>query len=164
LEEFLKTTLNKNFIGNMKEKSGFKNSNKYIPSAFKKVAEGMEKQFLEYVLNKMKKTVPTNGQNSTEKSFYESLLTSRQAKAMSHGDDGVGIKKVILDQIYPQRLRNKITFEHYEKPIKKKHIQRTVNGNKNISKHNNMDKNTISSNYQKNKILNGLKAYQNEVQ
>ena len=90
------------------------NDLKYIPKPFKKVAKNLETEFLQFLLKKMEGTVQLNKKDSTAKNYYKSLLNLERAKIMSDGQEGLGIQKLILDQIYPKRLRNKIAYNYYE--------------------------------------------------
>ena len=84
----------------------------YIPEPYKKVARGMEEQFANFMLEEMNKTTG-NKDNDSASQFYKGLMTSERAKTMSESTHGLGLKKVILDQIYPQRLRNKIAHDNF---------------------------------------------------
>ncbi|RLA65101.1 MAG: hypothetical protein DRQ88_02405 [Epsilonproteobacteria bacterium] len=71
-----------------------------IPQVYKNIAQGMERQFLQYMLEKMKDTAKTKNQDTAGK-YYQSLMTSEHAKIMASKNGGVGIQKLILKQIYP---------------------------------------------------------------
>ena len=66
---------------------------RYIPQAYVKIAESMEAQYVEYMLNKMKETVPKNRPDGPAMSYYQSLLTKEQAFKMVRSSEGFGIKK-----------------------------------------------------------------------
>ncbi len=83
---------------------------KYIPEAYKKVAGDLETQFNELMLQQMNQTIDRAEDPSTAEAYYDGLANSERAKAMSASDKGVGLKKMILDQIYPQRLRNETNY------------------------------------------------------
>lgn len=91
------------------------NDEKYIPDPYKKVATGMEKQFAEFMIQQMRKTTGEE-KGSSAQDYYKGMMDSERAKAMSSGD-GIGLKKMILDQIYPKRLRNKLAYQAYENQI-----------------------------------------------
>ena len=95
------------------------NDLKYIPKPFKRVAKNLETEFLQFLLKKMEGTVHLNKKDSTAKDYYKSLLNLERAKTMSNNQEGLGIQKLILDQIYPSRLRSKIAFNHYKKQNQK---------------------------------------------
>ena len=86
---------------------------KYIPEEFKKVAQGMESQFLEYMLKKMNDTVTKSGTESTAEGYYKSLQTSERAKTMSQLSREGSLKNLILDKIYPQKFRNEQAYNAY---------------------------------------------------
>lgn len=87
----------------------------YVPKNYKNVAKKMESQFLEFMLKKMKDSITTDEPVSSEREFYDGLLNTEHANNMSETNRGKGIQKLILDEIYPQRLRNKYTYESMEK-------------------------------------------------
>ncbi len=85
----------------------------YIPDPYKKVASSMEQQFANFMLKEMNKTTGSQSKGDTSSDYYKSLLTGERAKAMSEKGDGLGLKKIILDQIYPHKLRNKMAYENF---------------------------------------------------
>jgi Rod binding domain-containing protein len=89
------------------------NNSQYVPDPYKKVAASMEKQFANFMLNEMNKTTGEEFGKDTGSDYYKSLLTSERSKAVSENGDGLGLKKMILDQIYPQRLRSKIAYDSF---------------------------------------------------
>lgn len=88
---------------NIQNKTVEKNDN--IPKPYKNIASGMERQFLEYMLEKMKATISDEEVSSTQ-NYYNSLQTSEQAKMLAEKEDGMGIQEMILNQIYPKNKRN----------------------------------------------------------
>ncbi len=76
-----------------------------IPKPYRNIASGMERQFLEYMLEKMKATISEEEQ-STSQNYYNALQNSEQAKAIAENDEGLGIQELILNQIYPKSRRN----------------------------------------------------------
>lgn len=93
-----------------------KDDKKFIPKQYQKVAENMEQQFAEYMLSQMNKTVEDssdNEENSAGMDFYKGLKTTEQAKIMSQKNQ-LGVQEIILDQIYPKRLRNEFALKQYE--------------------------------------------------
>ena len=74
------------------------------------VAEGMERQFTNYLLEQMKKGIPRDGDSSSAREFYESQLDGEFAESMSKSDTGLGVKNVILEQILPQHLKKAPTL------------------------------------------------------
>ena len=87
---------------------------KYIPQSYMKAAKGMEKQFLEYMVKQMKKTVNRQKEPSTAMNYYDSVMTTEQTEALSDKDGGLGIRQMILDQIYPQHMRTEANFKQQQ--------------------------------------------------
>ncbi len=111
---------------------------KYVPTAFKKVAQGMETQFSEFMLNQMRKGTLLDEDDSSSMDYYKDLMDTETAQAMAKKEKGVGIQKVILDQMYPENLRTKENFEIMEKKFspqltKKKAIANYEKSNSQIS-------------------------------
>ena len=61
----------------------------------------------------MNKTVNKAESDSSASDYYKSLLDHERSKIMSKNQNGQGLQKLILDQIYPKRLRNELTYNHY---------------------------------------------------
>ena len=108
------------FICLLYSSSTYSSTNRHIPRPYVKIAESMEAQYVEFMLNKMKETVPKNRPDGPAMSYYRSLLTREQAMRLVQTSGTFGIKKMILDQIYPARLRNKTTYDNYQKMKKRK--------------------------------------------
>lgn len=89
------------------------NSNLYIPKQYKEVAENMESQFAEAMLNQMNQTTGASDEEDTGMNYYKSLETSERAKMMSK-QNNLGLQPIILDQIYPKRLRTESALKQYE--------------------------------------------------
>lgn len=85
----------------------------YIPKQFKEVAESMESQFAETMLKQMNQTVDETASEDSGMDYYKSLQTSERAKMMSK-QNNLGLQNIILDQIYPKRLRNEMALKQYE--------------------------------------------------
>lgn len=100
----------------MKVTADFKNLPAQKPTnpvkPFEDIAEGMEANFTSHMLAEMRKTVPKETEDSSAMSYYNSLLDYERAQLMAKSDSGLGIKKVILDQIVPQHMK------HYLKQAK----------------------------------------------
>lgn len=73
---------------------------------FEDVAEGMEANFTSYLLQEMRKTVPKESPDSSSMDYYNSLLDYERAQLMAKSDSGLGVKKVILDQIVPMNMKH----------------------------------------------------------
>ncbi|HLE10324.1 MAG: hypothetical protein A2504_04500 [Bdellovibrionales bacterium RIFOXYD12_FULL_39_22] len=93
----------------------------YIPDEYKAFARDQEKQFVQMMLEQMNNSVPKNGlglegENGGDNSamnYYNSILTSEHADVMSKKDGGLGVQKMILDQLYPHSRRNPIAYNAY---------------------------------------------------
>lgn len=84
-----------------------KQTNKYknVPKAYTDIAEGMETQFINHMLNEMRKTVHSERPDSNANKYYKSLMDYERSKIMAATDNGIGLKEVILDQIVPQHYK-----------------------------------------------------------
>jgi Rod binding domain-containing protein len=111
-EEALKTQLPLQNID--RQTSNKVETSKFIPSSVKKIAQDYEAQFAELMLQEMKKTVE-QGELDTGSEFYQSLLQKEQANSLTQNNGGLGIQKMILNQIYPERWRTKEQLEAFEK-------------------------------------------------
>ena len=77
---------------------------RHIPDAYKKVAQGMEQQFVEFMINEMEKTSGKTD-SSMAGNYYKSLLNTERVKTMTEVNGGMGLQEMILDQIYPKQMR-----------------------------------------------------------
>lgn len=75
---------------------------KNVPKPYMDFVEGMERQFTNHLLNEMRKTVHTADPETQAEKYYKSIMDDERAKIMAESDSGLGIKEIILDQIYPQ--------------------------------------------------------------
>lgn len=90
------------------------NDHKSFPAAqktnpvkpYEEIAEGMETSFTSHMLAEMRKSIPKEGNDSPSMDYYNSLLDYERAQLMAKSDSGLGIKKVILDQIVPQNMKH----------------------------------------------------------
>jgi Rod binding domain-containing protein len=73
---------------------------------YEDIAESMEANFTSHLLQEMKKTVPKDNPDSAPMDYYNSLLDSERAQLMAKSDSGLGVKKIILNQIVPQHMRH----------------------------------------------------------
>lgn len=94
--------------------SGGIKDEKYIPESHIKAAKGMEKQFLEYMVQQMKKTVDKTKEPSTAMNYYDSVLTEKHTQALSDTDGGLGLREMILDQIYPEHMRTEANLRQHQ--------------------------------------------------
>lgn len=72
---------------------------KNVPKEYLEVAEGMESQFTNHLINEMRKS--TKAPSGPAESIYRSMLDAERAKLMSQTNTGLGIKDVVLKEIYP---------------------------------------------------------------
>lgn len=93
-------------------------NNQLIPDRFNDIAGSMEQQFAELMLEEMKKTVDKNDPESGAEAYYNSLMQQEYAKQLSKGEDGMGLKKIILNQIYPAHMRNEINYHRFQQAQK----------------------------------------------
>lgn len=73
---------------------------------YEEIAEGMETSFTSHMLAEMRKAVPKEGADSPAMDYYNSLLDYERAQLMARSDSGLGVKKVILDQIVPENMKH----------------------------------------------------------
>jgi Rod binding domain-containing protein len=73
--------------------------------AYEDVAEGMEANFTSYMLQEMRKSIPKETPDSSAMDYYNSMLDYERAQTMAKSDSGLGVKKVILDQIVPENMK-----------------------------------------------------------
>ncbi len=86
---------------------------RYIPKQYVDVAQSMERQFAEYMLKEMHSSIGENPEeSSTAGDFYKNLELSERAALLAQKNQ-LGLQDVILDQIYPKKMRNEITYNHY---------------------------------------------------
>lgn len=79
---------------------------------YEDIAEGMETNFTTYMLQEMRKSVPKEGPETPAMDYYNSLLDNERAQLMAKSDTGLGVKKVILDQIVPQHMKHYLKNSH----------------------------------------------------
>lgn len=84
-----------------------------VPDQFKEVAEGMEKQFARFMIEEMNKTV-SHSDTSQAANLYRAWLSDEQAQKIASDSNGIGIKDLILDDIYPRNRRNQIALDAYK--------------------------------------------------
>lgn len=99
--------INESNLAQLRQLSEKKDKFAGIPKEFIEVAESMEAQFADHLLQQMKKTVSKENPDSSAMNYYNSILDTERAKLMAKGEHSLGLKEVILDQIYPEHLRNK---------------------------------------------------------
>lgn len=89
-----------------------------VPEQFKEVARGMEKQFADFMVEQMMKTVGSETGSQAE-SYYRSLMNSEQSDALTKNSGGLGIQDLILDEIYPRKFRNEAALAAYNQQMNK---------------------------------------------
>lgn len=104
LENKINTSFNTNSLSQNK-------SPRHIPKAYKQIAEGMERQFINHLINEMDKSINLNKPRNSAEEYYHGLQKSEFADILTKKDN-IGIQKVILDQIYPDNNRNNRASEH----------------------------------------------------
>ena len=95
------------------EKPTGHNDFRNIPKPYVDLAKKIEGEFAKLMVEQMKKSVDKNEEDSSAMDFYDSLMTQEQSTAMV-GKEGLGVSKLILDQIYPQRLRTEENLRAFE--------------------------------------------------
>ena len=98
---------------NVQKPKPTEDTTKYIPEKVKEVAKSYEKEFAKLMINEMQKSV-SKYSNDSSANFYSSLLTDEQAQSMTE-KNGIGLQKMILDQVYPEHLRNKANYDYHTK-------------------------------------------------
>lgn len=73
-----------------------------VPKDYMNVAEGMERQFTNHLLSQMQKSVDPANPDSQAEIIYKSMLADEHAQVMAKSNSGLGVKDLVLDQIYPQ--------------------------------------------------------------
>jgi Rod binding domain-containing protein len=85
----------------------------FIPDEMKKVAESYEKQFAQFLLKEFHKSIPKSQGESTAKDIYEGWMINEQSNAIAQSRDGLGIKDLILDEVYPRKYRNEAAYNSF---------------------------------------------------
>lgn len=75
---------------------------KNVPKPYMDFAEGQERIFTNHLIKQMRKTIDKTEKESTAERYYKSILDDEIAKTISESENGLGIKEVVLNQIYPQ--------------------------------------------------------------
>ncbi len=100
---------------------------RYIPEEYKDIAKGMEHQFAEYLISQLNNTIDkaeSENQDSAAQ-FYDGLQTTERAKVLTENKQhGLGIQPIILNQLYPTRLRNEANYQNYLKMKEESNLHR----------------------------------------
>jgi Rod binding domain-containing protein len=83
---------------------------------YEEIAEGMEANFTSHMLAEMRKTIPKETPDSSAMEYYNSLMDYERAQLMAKSDSGLGVKKIILDQIVPQNMKHYLQQQRATKP------------------------------------------------
>jgi len=98
-----------------REKANFQTDPfKYVPDEYKQVARGLEQQFAEYMVQNMHKSIGNDSKDGTALDYYKNLLHTEEAKNLTEVNNGLGLQKMILNQIYPEKFRNKEALSAYQ--------------------------------------------------
>lgn len=92
-------------VGNQPQQITTGNSRENIPREVMEFAENMEADFANFLFKEMGKSVARETPENSSEEFYNSLLTSERAQMAAKDQGTLGIKKAILDQIYPSQTR-----------------------------------------------------------
>ncbi len=65
----------------------------------------------------MKNTINQNTPDSSAVEYYNGLINKERSNIMAKNNGGLGIQKLILNQIYPPHLRNKASYEYFMKNL-----------------------------------------------
>ena len=76
-----------------------------VPKEYQEIAEGMEAQFVDFLFTEMQKSISKESPESAATNYYNSLLNYERAQNASKQGEGLGLKKMILDQIYPRQTK-----------------------------------------------------------
>ena len=83
----------------------------------------MESQFAKLMLDQMNNTVDrSEGENDSATNIYRDLLTNEQADLLSKNNDSLGLKDIVLDQIYPKKFRNQANLNAYLEQTNQRNI------------------------------------------
>jgi Rod binding domain-containing protein len=96
-----------------------KENYQYVPKEFKKIANSMEQQFMEHMLQQMEKTTGEKTE-STADSYYKGLQRSERAEIFSQLSGKGSLKDLILEQIYPEKYRNELSYNAFVKSQEQK--------------------------------------------
>lgn len=95
----------------------------FIPEQMNQVAESYEKQFAQFLLKEFHKSIPKSEGQSTAGDIYESWMINEQSDSIAKSKDGLGIKDLILDEIYPRKYRNEAAFNSFKQAQANKALQ-----------------------------------------
>lgn len=105
-------------------KKVIQDDSRFIPEPYKKVASGMEQEFARFMIEQMERTVTKENPDSQASAYYKSVVNQERAEAMSETGSGLGLKKMILDQIYPKHLRNQLALDNFNAQMNAQNLQK----------------------------------------
>ncbi len=100
---------------------------RFIPKPYRDVAQAMEKQFIEHMLDQMSKTVPGQEKKDSSTRFYESMLKSERASLMAENNGGLGIQEMILNKIYPKSSNSHRNLNAYKRNAPNELVAKSIN-------------------------------------
>jgi len=104
---------------------GIRDEFENIPKPFKDAARGIEQQFVEFMVQQMHKTTGAPEDSNTATNYYNDLLYKEESNRMTEHKNGLGIQKLILDQIYPKKFRNADALAAFNAQTKSKNHRRS---------------------------------------
>lgn len=81
-----------------------------VPKEYMEVAEGMETQFVNNLIQQMRKSIQKNKPESSSEKFYNSMLDFKRAGQIAK-HNSIGLKEMILNQIYPRFKKQNIASQ-----------------------------------------------------
>lgn len=98
-----------------------------IPKDYLNIAESMEAQYINHMLSELDKTIIKEKPESAAEKYYKSLINTERAEIMAKSESGIGIKDLILDQIYPQHMRRTVNYKQainqYQQNVSNKEVK-----------------------------------------
>lgn len=85
---------------------------KNVPKPYMKVAESYEKMFANHLLSQMNNSVDTAEPQSQATQIYKGMLNDERAQIMAESKHALGIKDLVLDEIYPHYKRQNVNNNH----------------------------------------------------
>jgi len=86
-----------------------------LDEQIERVAQGMETQFINYMIEKMRKNIPKNKTPSSTENYYQSLLNYERAKLIAKQNKGTGLQKLIIEQLNPKPTPTNLAVKQYKK-------------------------------------------------
>jgi Rod binding domain-containing protein len=87
---------------------------KKVPDYVKTFAKNMERQFLDYMIDKMDSAGVATEQSNAAKSYYKSLLRSERADLMSKVRNGIGIQDMIINDFMKKYHQPELAIKNYQ--------------------------------------------------